>query len=97
MMNLPTTQDGNIDAAKILLVVVYEFNGKKVFRITILDNGLPSDHWVEWSQQLENWLMISGVNVTEDISVERDLKFKAEKIGNLPKEIANKSKIRIKK
>ncbi len=96
MMNLPTTQDGKIDAVKILLAVVFVFNGKKVFRITILVNGVPSDHWVEWSQQLENWLMMSGVNVTEDISVKSDFKSKEEKIGNLPKEISNKPKIKIK-
>ena len=96
-MNLPTTQDGKIDATKVLLAAIYNLNGKKVFRITIFDNGMAFETWVEWSQQLENWLMMSGVNVTEDISVEGNFKFKEEKIDNLPEDIANKSKVGMKR
>lgn len=93
MITLPLTQNGNIDATKVTLAVIYEFNGKKVFRISIFDNGVMSDHWVEWSQQLENWLMMSGVNVTENISIQRDFKLTEEKISNLPNNVSNKSKI----
>ena len=96
-MNLPTTQDGKIDSTKVLLAVVYVFNGKKVFRISILEHGVPIEKWVEWSQQLENWLMMSDVNVTEDISVGMEFKFKEDKNDNMPKEISNKSKIGMKK
>lgn len=95
-MILPTTHDGFVDTTKVILAVVYEFNGRKVFRISMFDQGVLSDHWVEWSQQLENWLMMSGVNVTESISVEKDYIITEEKIHNIPIDIANKTKIRIK-
>jgi len=94
-MILPTTPDGFVDTTKVILAVVYEFNGRKVFRISMFDQGVLSDHWVEWSQQLENWLMMSGVNVTESISVKKDYIITEKKIHNVPIDIANKTKIRI--
>lgn len=96
MITLPLTQDGNIDATKVILAVIYEFNGKKVFRISIFDHGAMSDHWVEWSQQLENWLMMSGVNVTENISIQKDFNAVKEQISNLPSNVSDKSKIKLK-
>lgn len=96
-MLLPTTADGKVDATKVVLAVVYNFNGKRVFRISIIEDGVSSEHWVEWSQQLENWLMCSGVNVTEDISLQQEFNFKLKIISNIPIEIANKAKIGMKK